>query len=343
MRVRDDRSTASRFVKRRTEASLPFDLMQSTRMQFTHTRLPLPPPLSAPSPSSLVRKRAITPRSRAAMAGRLGVWRRSARVPGSDVGSRARSAPSSREARRLRRGGCVGARAWGARARQAASPELVAHQTHGSQAPSVANAPTGGALTHQLALCASWAACALSAAVFAAIIAAVPVLRAFREAAIEVALLARTLREETPDTLAAVRLSGVEVADCVEEIGELSADLTRSIRTSARAVAATGGVVADGAQAVGRTVKTRVVPAVKTHVVPAASKTVKGVLHHRASIRDYHKPAMAVAAGRTAAVIRAARTLLVARRAARGVTGGGKPVQDLADLAAREDAASKED
>ena len=42
-----------------------------------------------------------------------------------------------------------------------------------------------------------------------------------REAAVEIALLARVLREETPDTLAALRLSGVEISDCVEEIGEL--------------------------------------------------------------------------------------------------------------------------
>lgn len=42
-----------------------------------------------------------------------------------------------------------------------------------------------------------------------------------KQAAIEIALLARCLREEAPDTLAALRLSGVEISDCVEEIGEL--------------------------------------------------------------------------------------------------------------------------
>jgi hypothetical protein len=46
-------------------------------------------------------------------------------------------------------------------------------------------------------------------------------MQSLREAATEIALLARVLREETPDTLAALRLSGVEISDCVEEIGEL--------------------------------------------------------------------------------------------------------------------------
>ena len=42
-----------------------------------------------------------------------------------------------------------------------------------------------------------------------------------KQAAEEIAFLARTLLEEMPDTLATLRLSGVEISDCVEEIGEL--------------------------------------------------------------------------------------------------------------------------
>ena len=46
-------------------------------------------------------------------------------------------------------------------------------------------------------------------------------LQSMKQAAEEIAFLARTLREEMPDTLATLRLSGVEISDCVEEIGEL--------------------------------------------------------------------------------------------------------------------------
>merc|ERR1712072_566237 len=101
-----------------------------------------------------------------------------------------------------------------------------------------------------------------------------------KQAAEEIAFLARTLREETPDTLATLRLSGVEISDCVEEIGELSNDLTRGIRTSARTIAATSGAVKEGAHYV----KDNVYPVVKERVVPAATSTMKTVLEKRADM-----------------------------------------------------------
>ena len=139
-----------------------------------------------------------------------------------------------------------------------------------------------------------------------------------KEAAQEIAFLARVLREETPDTLAAVRLSGVEISDCVEESGELSTDLTRGLRTSARTIAATSGAVREGAHYV----KDNVYPVVKDKVVPAATSTVKTVLTNRADMSNYDKPVIAMAASRTARVIKGIRSLILAREVYGSVRGG---------------------
>ena len=138
-----------------------------------------------------------------------------------------------------------------------------------------------------------------------------------KEAAQEIAFLARVLREETPDTLAAVRLSGVEISD-MEEIGELSTDLTRGLRTSARTIAATSGAVREGAHYV----KDNVYPVVKDKVVPAATSTVKTVLTNRADMSNYDKPVIAMAASRTARVIKGIRSLILAREVYGSVRGG---------------------
>jgi hypothetical protein len=76
-------------------------------------------------------------------------------------------------------------------------------------------------LVSQLVFSVSVIACSLSVAIAALMFRLLPAIKSLREAATEIALLARVLREETPDTLAALRLSGVEISDCVEEIGEL--------------------------------------------------------------------------------------------------------------------------
>jgi len=142
-------------------------------------------------------------------------------------------------------------------------------------------------------------------------------LQSLKQAAEEIALLARVLREETPDTLAAVRLSGVEISDCVEEIGELSNDLTRGLRTSARTIVATSGAVKDGAYYV----KDNVYPVVKERVVPAATNTMKTVLRKRADMNNYDRPVVAMAASRTAKVIKGIRSLILARNAYEAVDG----------------------
>ena len=213
-----------------------------------------------------------------------------------------------------------------ARARRGASNAEVstsAQQQVGTPAEASLVASKGmlsAPLVSQLVFSVSVIACSLSVATAALIFSFIPAVKSLKQAAEEMALLARVLREETPDTMAALRLSGVEISDCVEEIGELSTDLTRGIRTSARTIAATSGAVREGAHYV----KDNVYPAVKEKVVPVATSTVKTVLRKRADMSNYDRPVVAMAASRTAKVVKGLRALLLAKDAYQVVGGGGE-------------------
>ncbi|GAU43488.1 hypothetical protein TSUD_91980 [Trifolium subterraneum] len=64
-------------------------------------------------------------------------------------------------------------------------------------------------------------ACTTSAAFAGLVFAAVPTLFAMRNAAISFSKLADTAREELPSTMAAVRLSGMEISDLTLELSDL--------------------------------------------------------------------------------------------------------------------------
>ena len=86
-------------------------------------------------------------------------------------------------------------------------------------------------------------ACLGSVALFILLIVAVPALLSMKRAMEEMEVLVRSLQDELPDALAAVRLSSLEIADAVEEVSGLGSDLTAGIRASARAlVDAEGGI-----------------------------------------------------------------------------------------------------
>lgn len=87
-----------------------------------------------------------------------------------------------------------------------------------------------------LSLC--FVACAITAAFSVVLMAAVPALLALRRAALAMEQLAITAREELPGTMAAVRLSGMEISDLTMELSDLSQEITEGVRTSARAVKA---------------------------------------------------------------------------------------------------------
>ncbi|KAL3339541.1 hypothetical protein AABB24_028240 [Solanum stoloniferum] len=64
-------------------------------------------------------------------------------------------------------------------------------------------------------------ACTTSVAFTSLVVATVPTLFAMRRAAISLSKLADTAREELPSTMAAIRLSGMEISDLTLELSDL--------------------------------------------------------------------------------------------------------------------------
>ncbi|XP_059308168.1 uncharacterized protein LOC132059559 isoform X1 [Lycium ferocissimum] len=111
-------------------------------------------------------------------------------------------------------------------------------------------------------------ACTTSVAFTSLVVAAVPTLFAMRRAAISLSKLADTAREELPSTMAAIRLSGMEISDLTLELSDLSCfihvpesnvvivhvmisqEITDGVNKSARAVqAAEAGIRQIGSRA----------------------------------------------------------------------------------------------
>ncbi|XP_059308169.1 uncharacterized protein LOC132059559 isoform X2 [Lycium ferocissimum] len=93
-------------------------------------------------------------------------------------------------------------------------------------------------------------ACTTSVAFTSLVVAAVPTLFAMRRAAISLSKLADTAREELPSTMAAIRLSGMEISDLTLELSDLSQEITDGVNKSARAVqAAEAGIRQIGSRA----------------------------------------------------------------------------------------------
>ncbi|KAF5175544.1 Transmembrane protein [Thalictrum thalictroides] len=65
---------------------------------------------------------------------------------------------------------------------------------------------------------------------------AIPALMAFRRAAESLEKLMDVMREELPDTMAAVRLSGMEISDLTMELSDLGQEITKGVRSSTQAV-----------------------------------------------------------------------------------------------------------
>ncbi|XP_044470687.1 uncharacterized protein LOC123199705 isoform X2 [Mangifera indica] len=65
---------------------------------------------------------------------------------------------------------------------------------------------------------------------------AIPALLAFRRAAESLEKLMDVTREELPETMAAVRLSGMEISDLTMELSDLGQEITQGVRSSTRAV-----------------------------------------------------------------------------------------------------------
>ncbi|XP_024518043.1 uncharacterized protein LOC112341689 isoform X1 [Selaginella moellendorffii] len=78
----------------------------------------------------------------------------------------------------------------------------------------------------------------IMAALCGIILAAIPTLLAIKKAAEAMEKLAKTTREELPGTMAAVRLSGMEISDLTMELSDLGQEITAGVRRSTQAVRA---------------------------------------------------------------------------------------------------------
>lgn len=94
----------------------------------------------------------------------------------------------------------------------------------------------------------SIAICIGSIAFAVLLIYAIPALVALRRTMEASEILVESLQDELPDALAAVRLSGLELTDAIEEVSGLGSDLSAGLRASARALVGAEGGVREGAQ-----------------------------------------------------------------------------------------------
>ncbi|XP_038698606.1 uncharacterized protein LOC119996144 [Tripterygium wilfordii] len=103
--------------------------------------------------------------------------------------------------------------------------------------------PPAKSLSDQAFFLLAFIACTTSVAFTSLVIAAVPTLFAMGKAATSLSKLADTAREELPSTMAAIRLSGMEISDLTLELSDLSQEIADGVNKSAQAVqAAEAGV-----------------------------------------------------------------------------------------------------
>ncbi|KAK9271516.1 hypothetical protein L1049_001876 [Liquidambar formosana] len=91
-------------------------------------------------------------------------------------------------------------------------------------------------LTHRHILMLNVIACAAAVSATWLFFSAIPTLLAFKRAAESLEKLLDVTREELPDTMAAVRLSGMEISDLTMELSDLGQEITQGVRSSTRAV-----------------------------------------------------------------------------------------------------------
>ncbi|MCL7047926.1 hypothetical protein MKW94_012184 [Papaver nudicaule] len=116
------------------------------------------------------------------------------------------------------------------------------------------------------------------------VVAVVPTLYAMGKAAISLSKLADTAREELPSTMAAIRLSGMEISDLTLELSDLSQEIADGVNKSAQAVqAAEAGIRQVGTvarqQAISMIQERANLPVISIQpvVVGAAKKTSRAV------------------------------------------------------------------
>ena len=74
------------------------------------------------------------------------------------------------------------------------------------------------------------------------------------------------INEELPDTADAIRLSGLEFSDAMEEIGQFSTDVTGGLRDSARALGSASSAATSAATTSISTIQQTVIPSIKQNM-----------------------------------------------------------------------------
>ncbi|XP_043697844.1 uncharacterized protein LOC122648688 [Telopea speciosissima] len=91
-------------------------------------------------------------------------------------------------------------------------------------------------LTHRHIFILNVIACVVAVSASWLFFSAIPTLLAFKRAAESLEKLLDVTREELPDTMAAVRLSGMEISDLTMELSDLGQEITQGVKSSTRAV-----------------------------------------------------------------------------------------------------------
>lgn len=104
--------------------------------------------------------------------------------------------------------------------------------------PFVSSWRSNFSLSDQAFFLLTFIACTTSVAFVGLVAAAVPTLYAMGRAANSFAKLADTARKELPSTMAAIRLSGIEISDLTVELSDLSQEISEGVNKSAQAVQA---------------------------------------------------------------------------------------------------------
>ena len=220
------------------------------------------------------------------------------------------------------------------------SPGSMGYDASAPPAAAMAMASGVGAavLPPSMSLAGGVVACVVGSAVAAFLLALIPVLQAVKGAADEIAGLAAAIREEVPDTLAAVRLSGLELTDCLEEVGELTHEVGSGVKSTGRAVTYTvdtagalGKAAADGVKRVVPVVKEKATPVVQRVLerAPVAVEGVEARLEENASTEEYSGPVVVAAARATKSGVQYARGALRAAGVAKKVGQAYKAVRDM--------------
>lgn len=222
------------------------------------------------------------------------------------------------------------------------SPGSMGYDASLSAAPAAAMAMASGVgaavLPPSMSVAGGVVACVVGSAVAAFLLALIPVLQAVKGAADEIAGLAAAIREEVPDTLAAVRLSGLELTDCLEEVGELTHEVGAGVKSTGRAVTYTvdtagalGKAAADGVKRAIPVVKEKATPVVQRVLerAPVAVEGVEARLEENASTEEYSGPVVVAAARATKSGVQYARGALRAAGVAKKVGQAYKAVRDM--------------